>query len=231
MVSRLNDETGKLPVCWAGIPALTSLPLAMNANQEEEKVGTAKEEIAEATKLSQAAIMRLVERVLGKHRGDPLPVRNKAEAVGRFLMAMQTAIGDGVGWQEGKRILLHAAPDEAVEVTLSRHALKYPASIRKGQFKKEEKMNTENNNVAEEEATATATRTRRSKIDGKRLTYVGENTRKAGTKAHASIQTLIDNPGITLEEFEALGGRRQDVLFDLKSAPESVQVEDGETAA
>lgn len=188
-------------------------------------MGLSKQELADKTKLSQSKILAMVDRILGKPRGEPILTKGKADAVGRFLSAMQTAIGDGIGWSEGERVLLHDAPEEALEVSLCRNAIKYPASIRKGHPTTEiEDMNDTTSTATQVEATPE--KGRRSKLSGKRMTYVGENTRRPGTKSHASIQVLIDNPGLTLEEFEAKGGRRQDILWDLKQTPDSVRLED-----
>lgn len=51
------------------------------------------------------------------------------------------------------------------------------------------------------------TRGRKSVLAGKKLTSAcDENPRKAGSKGHASHAIVMENPGITYEEFRAKGG-------------------------
>lgn len=44
---------------------------------------------------------------------------------------------------------------------------------------------------------------------------VAENPRKAGTKGRLSFQIILENPGITFEKFKELGGRSNDLQWDI----------------
>lgn len=58
-------------------------------------------------------------------------------------------------------------------------------------------------------------RGRNSAFEGKRLFATQkENPRREGTHGHKSYAVLMQNPGITYEQFVALGGRRVDLAWD-----------------
>jgi len=44
---------------------------------------------------------------------------------------------------------------------------------------------------------------------------VSENPRRPGTKGHSSMQIIIENPGVSAEQYQALGGRTQDLNWDI----------------
>lgn len=69
-------------------------------------------------------------------------------------------------------------------------------------------------------------RGRPSRVDGMKIFLDGENYRKAGTKGHKTMEILAANPGITIEALEAKGGRRADVLWDLKHHPKTIRLEE-----
>ena len=55
-----------------------------------------------------------------------------------------------------------------------------------------------------------------SKLNGKKLTAsTQENPRREGTHGHKSMQLILDNPGITYEKFIELGGRANDLRWDM----------------
>jgi hypothetical protein len=54
-------------------------------------------------------------------------------------------------------------------------------------------------------------------LKGKTLrTHLKENPRRQGSLGHSSLQILIDKSPLVYEEFIACGGRRIDLLWDLK---------------
>jgi predicted GIY-YIG superfamily endonuclease len=60
-------------------------------------------------------------------------------------------------------------------------------------------------------------RGRVSTFKGKKITsLVQENPRVAGSHGWQSMKIILDNPGITYEEFIQKGGRRVDLAWDLK---------------
>ena len=60
------------------------------------------------------------------------------------------------------------------------------------------------------------TKTRPESLKGKQLfSTCNENPRRAGKKGHASHQIIMDNPGITYEDFREAGGRNNDVRWDI----------------
>ena len=62
-------------------------------------------------------------------------------------------------------------------------------------------------------------RGRKSKFDNKRILLKVEeenNPRRKGSHGFVSYQIILDNPGITYEKFIELGGRRQDLAWDVE---------------
>lgn len=56
-----------------------------------------------------------------------------------------------------------------------------------------------------------------SKLSGKKLTCLKPvDLRTPKNKGKVSFNIILENPGITFEEFLAKGGRKEDALFDLK---------------
>ena len=69
------------------------------------------------------------------------------------------------------------------------------------------------------------TKTRKPSLKGKSLTSMcDENPRREGTAGHHSHQIILDNPGITYEDFREKGGRPGDLRWDLSR--EFVKAED-----
>lgn len=60
-----------------------------------------------------------------------------------------------------------------------------------------------------------ATRGRTSAFAGKHLrAAVGSNPRRPGSHGYRSLQIIIDNPGISTEDFVKSGGRLVDLAWD-----------------
>lgn len=60
-------------------------------------------------------------------------------------------------------------------------------------------------------------RGRKSNFNGLKLHSVNvENPRREGTHGHKSMQIIIDNPGISYEDFIAKGGRANDLRWDIE---------------
>lgn len=77
---------------------------------------------------------------------------------------------------------------------------------------------TEKEPAGAAEGVAGGKRGRKSEFSGKKLfptVVANENPRRAGTISAATIQLIIDQPGITYEALEAAGGRSIDVRWDL----------------
>lgn len=61
-----------------------------------------------------------------------------------------------------------------------------------------------------------ASRGRKATAAGKRLfATVDANPRRANSHGHRSLQMILDNPGITAEDFVAKGGRNVDLRWDI----------------
>lgn len=99
---------------------------------------------------------------------------------------------------------------------------------------KGEKMSTEKQteeNIAENVVADAAPKRVVGRLKGKKISYTGKPSyRKEGTKGYATVDLILKNPGITVEQLEELGGRVADVNWDLKNAPEVVVLEDAEPA-
>lgn len=58
---------------------------------------------------------------------------------------------------------------------------------------------------------------RSSSLSGKKLTAATkENPRREGTHGHKSMEIILKNPGLTYEKFIELGGRANDLRWDLE---------------
>lgn len=63
------------------------------------------------------------------------------------------------------------------------------------------------------------------KMEGKKLYFKGEgkeNPRREGSHGHKSLQIIIDNKGITFDDFVKKGGRPKDLYWDINKG--SVEV-------
>lgn len=72
--------------------------------------------------------------------------------------------------------------------------------------------------VTEMSDESSAKRGRKSSNNGLKLypkEGLTENPRREGTHGHKSMQIILDNPGISYEEFIAQGGRAQDLRWDM----------------
>lgn len=66
--------------------------------------------------------------------------------------------------------------------------------------------------------TETKPRIRKSEYSGCTLhPNVEENPRRAGSHGHNSLQIILDDPGITYEDFRARGGRTNDLRWDINA--------------
>mgnify|MGYP003146781951 CR=1 FL=1 len=69
-------------------------------------------------------------------------------------------------------------------------------------------------------------RGRKSKFDNKRILLKSEEThnpRRKGSHGFTSYQIILENPGLTYEKFIELGGRRQDLAWDVEMKRFKVQ--------
>lgn len=95
-----------------------------------------------------------------------------------------------------------------------------PGAVEGGQethTEEEEVQPPTNSDDSTQQPEKSASRGRKASAAGKRLfATVDANPRRANSHGHRSLQIIIDNPGITAEDFVAKGGRNVDLRWDLK---------------
>ena len=145
----------------------------------------------------------------------PNSVKELARVTGKSTSTIYKALKEFDGLQEregpsGKQFFL--VPEASVDVA--------PASDPANQ----QETPTQQANVSPA-APVKAGRGRKANAVGKTLTAtVTDNPRRANSHGYKSLQIIIDNPGLTTEDYLAKGGRRNDLNWDI--AHGNVKAED-----
>jgi hypothetical protein len=148
------------------------------------------------TNLSATEITQLTGLIVGEGFKR---MANKTETVKRFVNVLEAnATGDIL--QIAKEILGEADFNHASKRLASFLSVNKLAKTKEDETKPIEKGRS---------------RGRPSAFTGRRLTAtMDHNPRKENTFGHRSYQILLENPGITFEEFRDLGGRANDLQYD-----------------
>jgi len=183
--------------------------------------------ISEVT-LTSREIMFLASTISGK---EAKRAADKPSAISAFTKALENRIGESNAMDCRWEILLsehvnsaHALAgqiiskfdgDEPEEILAS-----FIGTPNAGDFQETVPVAAETTTREEENDMSTnenaGRRGRKATAAGRKLSAVGtENPRRAGSHGHRSHQIILDNPGITTEDFLAQGGRINDLNWDI----------------
>jgi hypothetical protein len=163
------------------------------------------------TNLSATEITQLTGLIVGEGFKR---MANKTETVKRFVNVLEAnATGDIL--QIAKEILGEADFNHASKRLASFLSVNKLAKTKEDETKPIEKERKEKMTQDQTQAKSGRSRGRPSAFTGRRLTAtMDHNPRKENTFGHRSYQILLENPGITFEEFRDLGGRANDLQYD-----------------
>lgn len=177
-------------------------------------------------RISISDTMSLVAQLTGRQCG--CEIGSKKEAIDYFLGTFRSRVGDALADKYAISILKsrnHNIAKNFVTLVVDEADGKLPPTV-KGDFKAQgdNKMiepnqaptETESNAVATTEGTPSGRKGRKSQFSGKRLNAVEVgNTRRACSSGWFSLQIILDNPGITTEDYLEKGGRSNDLKWDI----------------
>jgi hypothetical protein len=181
-------------------------------------------------RISISDTMSLVAQLTGRQCG--CEIGSKKEAIDYFLGTLKSRVGVPLHDKYGLPILKSrdiGIAKNFVQLVLDEADGKLPPTV-EGDFKPQGDTSMpspvstpiEETNPAPED-TAVGQRGRKSSFAGKTLNAnVVGNERRAGSHGFRSLQIVIDNPGISVEDFIAKGGRSNDLKWDVDKGNVSV---------